>query len=35
VSPQEFNPDRYLDQDGNIDPAVLDPEMAAFGYGRR
>ncbi|KAH6919276.1 O-methylsterigmatocystin oxidoreductase [Coprinopsis sp. MPI-PUGE-AT-0042] len=35
VNPRQFNPDRYLDQNGNIDTSVLDPEMAAFGYGRR
>ncbi|KAF7980672.1 hypothetical protein HWV62_37099 [Athelia sp. TMB] len=29
-----FNPDRYLTEDGKLDPAVRDPE-AAFGYGRR
>ncbi|KAH6919275.1 O-methylsterigmatocystin oxidoreductase [Coprinopsis sp. MPI-PUGE-AT-0042] len=35
VNPSQFNPDRYLDKNGNIDTTVLDPEMAAFGYGRR
>ncbi|KAF7985902.1 hypothetical protein HWV62_43798 [Athelia sp. TMB] len=29
-----FNPDRYLTKEGNLDPSVRDPE-AAFGYGRR
>ncbi|KAF7985953.1 hypothetical protein HWV62_43900 [Athelia sp. TMB] len=29
-----FNPDRYLTEEGKLDPAVRDPE-AAFGYGRR
>ncbi|KAH6919266.1 cytochrome P450 [Coprinopsis sp. MPI-PUGE-AT-0042] len=33
-SPMEFRPERYL-KDGRIDPNVLDPEAAAFGYGRR
>lgn len=33
-SPMEFRPERYL-KDGQLDPAVLDPEAAAFGYGRR
>lgn len=38
--PLEFKPERYLmrDPDTNqlkINPAVLDPENAAFGYGRR
>ncbi|KAH6905496.1 cytochrome P450, partial [Coprinopsis sp. MPI-PUGE-AT-0042] len=35
VNPRQFNPDRYLDEDGNIDTNVPDPEIAAFGYGRR
>ncbi|KAH6914753.1 cytochrome P450 98A3 [Coprinopsis sp. MPI-PUGE-AT-0042] len=35
VNPRQFNPDRYLDQDGNIDTSVPDPGIAAFGYGRR
>ncbi|KAH6871591.1 O-methylsterigmatocystin oxidoreductase [Coprinopsis sp. MPI-PUGE-AT-0042] len=34
-SPMEFKPERYLDKDGELDPSVLDPEAAAFGYGRR
>ncbi|KAF7980673.1 hypothetical protein HWV62_37101 [Athelia sp. TMB] len=29
-----FDPDRYLTQDGKLNPAIRDPE-AAFGYGRR
>ncbi|KZP27197.1 cytochrome P450 [Athelia psychrophila] len=29
-----FNPERFL-KDGKIDPAVQDPQMAVFGYGRR
>ncbi|KAH6908270.1 cytochrome P450 98A3 [Coprinopsis sp. MPI-PUGE-AT-0042] len=32
--PMEFRPERYL-KDGQLDPSVLDPEAAAFGYGRR
>ncbi|KAJ2919402.1 hypothetical protein MD484_g974, partial [Candolleomyces efflorescens] len=32
--PFEFSPERYI-KDGKIDPSVLDPEAAAFGYGRR
>lgn len=32
--PFEFVPERYL-KDGKIDPSVPDPEVAAFGYGRR
>ncbi|KAH6885134.1 cytochrome P450-like protein [Coprinopsis sp. MPI-PUGE-AT-0042] len=34
-SPMEFRPERYLDKSGKLDPSVLDPEAAAFGYGRR
>ena len=38
--PLEFKPERYLmrDPDTNqlkINPAVFDPDNAAFGYGRR
>ncbi|KAF6751123.1 cytochrome P450 98A3 [Ephemerocybe angulata] len=32
--PLDFVPERYL-KDGKLNPAVLDPEAAAFGYGRR
>ncbi|KZP29740.1 cytochrome P450 [Athelia psychrophila] len=32
--PSVFNPERFL-KDGQIDPEVQDPELAAFGYGRR
>lgn len=30
-----FNPDRFLDEDGKIDPSVPDPEHRVFGSGRR
>ncbi|KAG2005705.1 O-methylsterigmatocystin oxidoreductase [Coprinopsis cinerea AmutBmut pab1-1] len=33
--PFEFKPERFLTQDGKIDQGVPDPEIAAFGYGRR
>ena len=33
-NPFEFRPERFL-KDGKIDPDVLDPQRAAFGYGRR
>ncbi|KZP10610.1 cytochrome P450 [Athelia psychrophila] len=32
--PRKFNPDRYLTEDGKLDPSVKDPD-AAWGYGRR
>jgi cytochrome P450 len=32
--PFAFKPERYM-KDGKLDPSVLDPEAAAFGYGRR
>ncbi|EIN07330.1 cytochrome P450 [Punctularia strigosozonata HHB-11173 SS5] len=32
--PESFNPDRFM-KDGQIDPDVLDPALAAFGFGRR
>ncbi|KAJ3521002.1 hypothetical protein NMY22_g12499 [Coprinellus aureogranulatus] len=32
--PFDFVPERYL-KDGKIDPSVPDPEVAAFGFGRR
>lgn len=34
-NPFEFIPERYLDDDGNLDPSVPDSEMAGFGFGRR
>ncbi|KAI0637236.1 cytochrome P450 [Trametes polyzona] len=33
--PSRFNPDRFLKPDGTLDPAVRDPTVAAFGFGRR
>lgn len=32
--PFTFIPDRYI-KNGELDPSVLDPGAAAFGYGRR
>ncbi|EDR09338.1 uncharacterized protein LACBIDRAFT_248749 [Laccaria bicolor S238N-H82] len=32
--PEEFRPERYL-KDGQIDPSVRDPGVAAFGFDRR
>jgi cytochrome P450 len=33
--PERFNPERYLNADGEIDSKVRDPRTAVFGYGRR
>ena len=33
--PFKFNPDRFLTQDGQLDPAIQDPFIAVFGFGRR
>ncbi|KAH6885032.1 cytochrome P450 [Coprinopsis sp. MPI-PUGE-AT-0042] len=33
--PFEFKPERYLTNDGKINPNLLGPEDGAFGYGRR
>jgi cytochrome P450 len=32
--PMEFRPERFM-KEGKLDPSVLDPEAAAFGFGRR
>ncbi|KII84574.1 hypothetical protein PLICRDRAFT_179390 [Plicaturopsis crispa FD-325 SS-3] len=34
-NPSAFLPERFLDAEGHIDPAVKDPACAAFGFGRR
>ncbi|KAH8093203.1 CyP450 monooxygenase [Cristinia sonorae] len=33
--PDEFKPERFLDEQGNVDPKVRDPATIAFGFGRR
>lgn len=33
--PTRFNPDRYLDNDGNLNPDAFDPAKVAFGFGKR
>lgn len=33
-SPEEFKPERWL-KDGQLNPEVPDPTVAAFGFGRR
>ena len=35
VEPEKFNPNRFLDKNGQLDPNVLDPARMAFGFGRR
>lgn len=32
--PLSFNPDRFI-KDGTLNPEILHPDVAAFGYGRR
>ncbi|KAH8103571.1 cytochrome P450 [Cristinia sonorae] len=34
-SPDEFRPERFLNNKGNIDPSIRDPTTIAFGFGRR
>jgi cytochrome P450 len=33
--PDRFNPDRFLDKEGKLNPSVRDPTEVVFGYGRR
>ena len=33
-NPMEYQLERYL-KDGKLNPAVMDPAFAAFGFGRR
>lgn len=33
--PHEFRPERFLIKDGQLNPDVLDPTIACFGFGRR
>jgi cytochrome P450 len=33
-NPMEYDPERYL-KDGYLNPDVMDPDSAAFGFGRR
>ncbi|KDQ59105.1 hypothetical protein JAAARDRAFT_33833 [Jaapia argillacea MUCL 33604] len=33
-NPKEYKPERFL-KDGQLDPNVQDPDLAAFGFGRR
>ncbi|KII86913.1 hypothetical protein PLICRDRAFT_273725 [Plicaturopsis crispa FD-325 SS-3] len=34
-NPSQFNPERYLTADGQLDATIRNPELAAFGFGRR
>ncbi|KAJ4482566.1 cytochrome P450 [Lentinula aciculospora] len=33
--PHSFNPSRFLNAEGKINPEIKDPAIAAFGFGRR
>lgn len=33
--PEEFRPERFLDENGIIDDSVQDPFTFVFGFGRR
>ncbi|EJD40887.1 cytochrome P450 [Auricularia subglabra TFB-10046 SS5] len=33
--PLQFNPDRFLSENGRLNPNAVDPRTAAFGFGRR
>ncbi|KAF9446025.1 cytochrome P450 [Macrolepiota fuliginosa MF-IS2] len=33
--PEKFLPERFLTKEGNINPDIQDPSVAAFGFGRR
>ena len=33
--PHVFKPERFLNDNGHLNPAVLDPSLMAFGFGRR
>lgn len=33
--PEVFNPDRFIGEDGSLNPNVRDPNTVAFGFGRR
>lgn len=34
-NPHAFDPMRYLNSDGTLNPDVLDPTVTCFGFGRR
>jgi hypothetical protein len=33
--PMAFRPERFLNNDGTLNEDMQDPDVAAFGYGRR
>lgn len=33
--PEHFKPERFIGENGQINPEVLDPRIVAFGFGRR
>ena len=33
--PSNFRPERFLTEDGQLDPKIRDPTTVAFGFGRR
>ena len=33
--PSKFKPERFLGENGQLDPKVRDPGNIAFGFGRR
>ena len=34
-APEEFDPERWLNEDGSLRAEMRDAELAAFGFGRR
>jgi cytochrome P450 len=32
--PESFKPERFMSSDGQLDPLVPHPNIAAFGFGR-
>ena len=33
--PEQFKPERFIGENGQINPEILDPRVIAFGFGRR